>query len=90
MYHDLVAPELFFRVKAKMALPFLMASARPASSEEREEAIASKAAEEGKASGKGSQLAVVSVGGSQESFGAAKEVGAPARLGSALCSSLLT
>jgi hypothetical protein len=51
MYHDSVAPALFFSVKAKMAPPFLMASWRPASSFLREVWIASKAADEGKASG---------------------------------------
>jgi len=45
-----VAPELFFNVKAKMALPFLMASARSASLDWSESLIASKAADEGKAS----------------------------------------
>lgn len=51
MYHDSCAPALFLRVKAKMALPCLMASLRSASEEERERAISSKAAEEGKSSG---------------------------------------
>lgn len=51
MYQDSVAPDAFLRSKAKIALPFLMASLRPASSFLSEDAMASKAAEEGKASG---------------------------------------
>jgi len=50
MYQDSSAPASFLRVKAKMALPFLMASLRPASSVERDWDMASKAAEEGCAS----------------------------------------
>ena len=45
-----VSPELFLSVNAKMALPFLTASLRSASSEVRDEWMASKAAEEGKES----------------------------------------
>lgn len=41
-------PEAFLRTKAKMALPFFMASLRSASEDWREVFIASKAAEEGK------------------------------------------
>jgi hypothetical protein len=50
MYHESVSPEAFLSVKAKMAPPFLMASLRSASEEEREREISSKAAEEGWAS----------------------------------------
>ena len=53
MYHESVLPALFLRVKAKMAPPFLMASLRSASEEERERAISSKAAEAGNSSGRG-------------------------------------
>jgi hypothetical protein len=52
MYHDCVSPAPFLSVKAKMAPPFLMASWRSASEEEREREISSKAAEEGWASGR--------------------------------------
>lgn len=45
-----VSPALFLRVNAKTALPFLMASLRPASSLLRAALMASKASEEGKAS----------------------------------------
>lgn len=45
-YHFPSSPDLFFRLKEKMAPPVLMASAR-AASEERAEAMASKAADEG-------------------------------------------
>ncbi len=41
---------LFFNVKAKIALPFLTASFRSASSDDKELLIKSKAAEEGNAS----------------------------------------
>jgi hypothetical protein len=51
MYHESVLPALFLSVKAKMAPPFLMASLRSASEEERERAISSKAAEAGNSSG---------------------------------------
>jgi hypothetical protein len=44
-------PEAFLRVKAKIALPCLIASLRSASEEERDRAISSKAAEEGKSAG---------------------------------------
>ena len=47
MYHDSSFPA-FLSVKAKIAPPFLMASWRSASEVERERAISSKAAEEGK------------------------------------------
>jgi hypothetical protein len=47
MYQDSSTPAAFLRLKAKMALPFLMASVRPAASVEREVEMASKAAEEG-------------------------------------------
>jgi hypothetical protein len=50
MYQDSVAPDAFLSSKANMALPFLMASLRPASSLLSDEAMASKATEEGKAS----------------------------------------
>lgn len=50
-YHDSVAPEAFLSSKAKIALPCLMAAWRPASSFLSDEAMASKAADEGKASG---------------------------------------
>ena len=50
MYHDSVAPAPFFSVKANTAPPFAIASFRPASSAFRDCAIASKAADEGKAS----------------------------------------
>lgn len=43
-------PSAFLSVKAKTAPPFLIASLRPASSEEREEEMASKAVELGKES----------------------------------------
>ena len=52
MYHDSSLPA-FLSVKEKMAPPFLMASLRSASEEERERAISSKAAEEGKSAGWG-------------------------------------
>ncbi len=45
-----VSPALFFRVKAKMAFPCLMASARSASLAFRDSLMTSKAAEAGKAS----------------------------------------
>jgi hypothetical protein len=51
MYHDSCSPALFLRVKAKIAPPVLMASARSEAEEERERDISSKAAEEGKAPG---------------------------------------
>jgi len=51
MYQDSVSLEAFFSVKAKIALPFLMASLRSASLEEREAEMASKAAEDGKDAG---------------------------------------
>jgi hypothetical protein len=47
MCQDSWAPEVFLRVKAKMAPPFLIASARSVG-EEREVFMASKAVEEGK------------------------------------------
>jgi hypothetical protein len=47
MCQDSCAPEGFLRVKAKMAPPFFIASAR-SESEERAELMASKAAEDGK------------------------------------------
>ena len=50
IYQSLVSFCAFFRVKAKMAPPFLMASLRSESSERAEE-MRSKAEEEGKASG---------------------------------------
>lgn len=50
MYQDSESLEALVSVKAKMALPFLIASFL-AVSVEREEAIRSKAPEEGKASG---------------------------------------
>jgi hypothetical protein len=49
MCHDSSLPA-FFRVKAKMALPDLMAAWRSAGEAEREAWMASKAAEEGKSS----------------------------------------
>lgn len=49
-YQLSVLPCAFLRVKAKMALPFLMASFRSASSARRASEIRSKAAEDGKAS----------------------------------------
>lgn len=51
MYQDSVVPPAFLSVKAKIAPPFLMASLRSASEEEREVEMASKAAEEGKSAG---------------------------------------
>lgn len=45
-----VSPALFLSVKAKTALPCLMASARSVGDDSREEEMASKAAEEGNAS----------------------------------------
>lgn len=45
-----VAPAPFFNVKAKIALPFLMASFRSASLEWSDSLMASKATDEGKAS----------------------------------------
>ena len=45
-------PALFFRVKAKIAPPVLMAESRSEEEVERERDISSKAAEEGKASGR--------------------------------------
>ena len=53
MYHDSVALEAPLSVKAKIALPFLMASWRSASEAEREREISSKATEDGMASGGG-------------------------------------
>ena len=50
MYQLPVSPALFFRVKAKIALPFLMASARSEGEDWRERLIRSKAGEEGNAS----------------------------------------
>lgn len=50
MYQDPVCPSLFLSVKAKIALPFFTASFRSVASDWREELIASKATEEGKAS----------------------------------------
>jgi hypothetical protein len=50
MYQEAVSEAEFFSVKAKMVLPFLIASARSGAEEEREAEMASKAAEEGKAS----------------------------------------
>ena len=44
-------PALFLMAKLKTALPFLIASLRSESSEERELLMASKAAEEGNSSG---------------------------------------
>ena len=52
IYQLSVLLALFFNVNAKMALPFLTASFRSASSDCRELLMASKAAEEGKASEK--------------------------------------
>lgn len=43
-----VSPALFFRVNAKMALPFLIASLRSASEDWRASLMASKASEDGK------------------------------------------
>jgi hypothetical protein len=64
MYHDSCAPALFLRVKAKIALPCLMASLRSASEDERERAISSKAVEEGKSSESvGQHLFLASKGG---------------------------
>jgi len=50
IYQLSVCPSLFFNVNAKTALPFLTASFRSAASDWRELLMASKAAEEGKAS----------------------------------------
>jgi hypothetical protein len=51
IYHESVSAAGFLSVKAKMAPPFLIASLRSASEADRERAISSKAAEEGKESG---------------------------------------
>ena len=48
-----VWPEAFFKVKAKMALPFLMASFRSASFDLSESLMRSKATDDGKASANG-------------------------------------
>ena len=48
-----VWPEAFFKVKAKMALPFLMASFRSASFDLSESLMMSKATDDGKASANG-------------------------------------
>lgn len=50
IYQLSVDPSLFFSVNANIALPFLTASLRSAASEWRELLIASKAADDGKAS----------------------------------------
>jgi hypothetical protein len=50
MNHESVSPEVFLSVKAKMTPPFLMASCLSAGELERDWEMASKAAEEGKAS----------------------------------------
>jgi hypothetical protein len=57
MYHDSVLPSVFLSSKAKMALPWDMASLREASSVERAVAMCWKASEEGWESGDG-ELAV--------------------------------
>jgi hypothetical protein len=50
MYQLSVAPDAFFSVNAKMALPFLIASLRSASFDFSESLMRSKAADDGKAS----------------------------------------
>lgn len=52
IFHESSSPALFLRVKAKTALPDLMASLRSASEEERASFIASNATEEGNAAGR--------------------------------------
>jgi len=50
MYQLSICPSLFLSVNANIALPFLMASLRSASSDRRESLIRSNASDEGKAS----------------------------------------